>query len=338
MNGLNNRITNNKEYYTKYFDNSPYIPTTNIIKYMYDNYRTNISAKIDGLNIYYYFNFGNNRNKIITENEITYKNIKRNRSLPLDKLITFMFYALSNSFFYENNKKNSLLKLNELLKDQMRKDLFRNSVHINDIYITDLIPISTKIDSFYLMLIEQFQNKNIKIKFNNINKILLLCCQNIFNFFGLIFLDYVLTKFINNPDGNLIYITNNKKKIDIIIKDKILKINYTFKCDLLSLNTTEIIGSFEYIITVDILHNNYKLDLLKINIDKEFMIDMNSEINSKNINESNRLNLVNMVAPVGISSALISMPFMLALLGGKTKKQIVKKYKKKPRKTRKKYI
>ena len=91
---------------------------------------------------------------------------------------------------------------------------------------------------------------------------------------------------------------------------------------------------FRFIIEFDIKNETFQFESLLINLNENNIQETTHDTNDENINHSN-INAKTVGIPLTITSALVTTPFMLALLGGK-KKKTKKKYIKKKRKSRKK--
>lgn len=187
----------NVNYYKTNFMNTNLIPYTSIIKYIFNNFDPNIINKESTIEDIFSFD-GKIKNNLIK------KNIKNKSSFKLDKLISYIYYYKSFTFFYNENKKEkrSLNFLIEKLKQQIEKDVKRLNIYINNINIDrERISSSTEedysaADILYTNLIDAFKFQKTKnINLNVINKIALLSSQNILNFITDLLLKLIQTQF-----------------------------------------------------------------------------------------------------------------------------------------------
>ena len=316
-------------YYENHFKNTKLIPYTSIIQNIYENFRPNIINK--KITIEDIFSFDG---KI--ENNHTIKNINNKSNFGLDKLLEYIYYYKSSSFFYNENKKEkkSLSFLIENLKNQIGKDMKRLNIDINNMNI-DRERISSETnesatDILYTRLIHAFTfQKNNNINLNIINKMSLLISQNILNFITDILLSFIQKQFKQIAD-----IYRPKININISINENDTKMNIIYKGRFIDFNTEDIYGDLKFNIEFDIKNETFQFESLLINLNKNNIQETTHDTNDENINPSN-INAKTVGVPLTITSALVTTPFMLALLGGK-KKKTKKKYIKKKRKSRKK--
>lgn len=316
-------------YYENHFKNTKLIPYTSIIQNIYENFRPNIINK--EINIEDIFSFDG---KI--ENNHTIKNINNKPNFGLDKLLEYIYYYKSFSFFYNENKKEkkSLSFLIEKLKNQIGKDMKRLNIDINNMNI-DRERISSETDEsatdiLYTHLIHAFTfKKNNNINLNIINKLSLLTSQNILNF-----ITDILSSFIQNQFKQTPNINRPNINIKISINENDTKMNIIFKSRFIDFNTADIYGKLDFNIEFDIKNETFQFVSLLIDLNKNKSQKTTHDTNDENINPSN-INAKTVGIPLTISSALVTTPFMLALLGGK-KKKTKKIYIKKKRKSRKK--
>ena len=315
-------------YYENHFKNTKLIPYTYIIKNIYDNFDRNIKDK--NITIKDIFSFDR---KI--QNNISIANISNKPEFGLDKLLGYIYYYKSSSFFYDENKKEkrSLSFVIKELKNQIGKDMKRLNFDINNMNINrERISSETNesaTDILYTHLIDAFTfQKNNNINLNIINKLSLLTSQNILNFITDLLEDLIQNQFntrhnIYKPNINInISINENDTKINIIYKGRFVDDN------------TDIYGDLKFNIEFDIKNETFQFESLLINLNKNNIQETTHDTNDENINHSN-INAKTVGIPLTITSALVTTPIMLALLGGK-KKKTKKKYIKKKRKSRKK--
>jgi len=316
-------------YYENHFKNTKLIPYTSIIQNIYENFRPDIINQ--EITIKDIFSFDR---KI--QNNIIIKNISNKPEFGLDKLLEYIYYYKSFSFFYNENKKEkkSLSFLIENLKNQIGKDMKRLNIHINNMNI-DRVKISSETnesatDILYTHLIHAFTfQKNNNINLNIINKLSLLTSQNILNF-----ITDILSSFIENQFKQTPNINRPNINIKISINENDTKMNIIFKSRFIDFNTGDRYGDLNFNIEFDIKNDTFQFVSLLIDLNKNNIEESTHDTNDENTNPSN-INAKTLGVPLTISSALVTTPFMLSLLGGK-KKKTKKIYIKKKRKSRKK--
>ena len=316
-------------YYENHFKNTKLIPYTYIIKNIYDNF--NLDIKDKDITIKDIFSFDR---KI--QNNIIIENISNKPEFGLDKLLGYIYYYKSFSFFYDENKKEkrSLSFVIKELKNQIGKDVQRIDIDINNKNI-DRREISSETnesatDILYTHLIDAFTfQKNNNINLNIINKLSLLTSQNILNF-----ITDLLEGLIQNQFNTIQNIYKPNINIKISINKNDTKINIIYKGRFIDFNTEDIYGDLKFNIEFDIKNETFQFVSLLIDLNKNNIQETTHDTNDENINPSN-INAKTVGVPLTISSALVTTPFMLALLGGK-KKKTQKNYIKKKRKSRKK--
>ena len=323
-------------YYENHFKNTKLIPYTYIIKNIYENFRPDIINQ--EITIKDIFSFDR---KI--QNNIIIKNISNKPEFGLDKLLEYIYYYKSFSFFYDENKKEKKLLsfLIENLKNQIGKDMKRLNIHINNMNF-DRVKISSETnekatDILYTHLIHAFTfQKNNNINLNIINKLSLLTSQNILNFITDILPSFIENQFKQTPNINRANININRPNINIkiSINENDTKMNIILKSRFIDFYTGDIYGKLNFNIEFDIKNNTFQFVSLLIDLNKNNIQETTHDTNDENINPSN-INAKTVGVPLTISSALVTTPFMLALLGGK-KKKTKKIYIKKKRKSRKK--
>lgn len=267
-------------YYDKNFKNTPFIPTTEIITYMFNGYKSYKASHASRQDIKFgdIFEIGNDfpASKIFSID----KPIESNHSLFLKDLITYSFYYLQGSSF-ENlfNTNKTINDMIEILKYQMGKDLRRDDRIINGVdYPRNIIAVDEDTsnyaveDNFYCILIKQYtSNIGNKIDYDLLNKISLLSCQNMFNLItGLISMQ---VREMIIPEVSTVY-SHTKNNSIVINKDEIT-MELNFKSRLLISRNGEMdpeypCGDLEFKFLIDFKNNSYKFTTFKLsyNINK----------------------------------------------------------------------
>jgi len=337
------------KFYSLKYKNTNIIPKTQIINYMISNFNDFLNYKnlCDALDTYSLnfdecfviqpddFPIGLRKNDI----NLT---LKMNPKTSLDKLIAYCFYIKQPDIF--KHQQNQIL---EILKYQIGKDVGRDERNINGkLYNQNYYQKNSKdnyqiADLYYQNIIDYLYKINKNINLNNVNKIALLSCQNVY---GLI--TDLITIQINKilePELNTVFRPN--KFINIEINPNELSMEFNFKSQLLitrdggGLDPEYPCGNIEFIFFVDILNNVYELkkfyidyDIDKCGPDIVTSNESQSESQNKNLDTSFKLNLKpQIVVPAAaLTAGIIATPILLTTLGGKIKKRnkTIKKHKK----------
>jgi len=269
---------------------------------------------------------------------------KMNPKTTLDKFLAYCYYTTQSSIF----KKNINEGLQDL-KNQIGKDIRRQDRIINN----KSYPFSffDKDDNFkdtdllYNLIIGYMKLYYNKINLNLVNKIVLLSSQNIFNFMS----NLILLKLYEIIKQKTIFIFKPQKNSTLIIKTNIMTIEFHFKSQLLISKDDEPInpeypcGNLEYSLFIDLLNNKYELKnfILDYDLDKcGNKLTLNEElINNETVtndettkNNKKKSNMKYIIPATIVTTGLITLPFVLPLLGGKTK-AVKKKNKRKNNKT-----
>ena len=331
----NNSFSINR--YSNTFKNTEMLPNSPFIEYLFNNYKKFANYDI--------ICAGVNTNPLILQDLFNFKpndfphNLKKNTInintlhivslMPLDQLISYFIYLTDSTIFYYNY--NLFISS---IKNQIGKDIRRGVFTINNKtykYNTEEY-INMKnyqiTDLLYQNIIDhliKIGNKKI-ININIVNKVSLLCSQNVFNAINNLII--VRLNELLNPE--IIYLTKVNKYYDIFISKKEISILISFKCSLLitqDLNTVNVeypCGNVEFIINFDFRKNTYNL--------KKFIIDY--DINKCGPNKPSTNDLVEpkinnkyaLVTTAGLTAAglttagILLAPFILGGTKNKTQK------------------
>jgi hypothetical protein len=327
--------------YEKY-KNTKLIPKTSIITYMFSGYKEYLTykekcdkEKRNTLNLDDCFIINKDAMPVgLRKNEINLS-LKMNPKLPLYKFLTYCFYSTQSSIF--NSDINNAIST---IKFQVGKDIKRSDRTINgksypgSFYNEDNYYSDT--DLFYQNIIDYMKLYHNKINLNIVNKIALLSCQNMFNFMSNLISLKLLE--ILKPEINAIFRPN--KQVNITITKNEISMELYLKCQLIMSRDQEPIdpeypcGNLEFNLYFDLLKNRYELKnfILDYDIDKcgpEIQKEPIAEnVENGELNNQQKSKMKKYILPVGLATAgIIAMPFLLPLLGGKTKKNKTKKNK-----------
>jgi len=343
-------LITNPDYFYKYFKNTHYIPKSSILIYMKDNYKkySRLREKEGkySLGLDECFKFKEQIQKEGNKLDIKTSALGNINKMPLHKFISYIFYATMSSAFIKDKKFTTNEKFNEILKYQMGKDLERQKTSINDkIYDQEyFMKFNSEkylvADDFYGILINVFSKVDSEINYNTINIIMLLMCQNVFNFIG----DLITIK-INDllkPENSSIYRAKKTSKITILKNKQTM--DFDFESQLIiskngNLDPEYPCGTLSYMFSVDLLNNTYSLPKFNLSYDldkcgpEEQNMD-NGQQNGEGEGEQNKKPYLNpaYAIPAGIGLAgVVATPFLLGALGGsqKIKSNKTKKLRKK---------
>jgi hypothetical protein len=329
----------NKQYYLTNFVNTPMIPFTSIINYIndhYEEYRT-LGNKVNQWSFYF-----DVKDDFISNNKIVNidQTISKNELMTLDKLLAYVLYSKSKSFFQENGNKIKI----EDLKNQIGKDSSRVEILINgDTYqYQNQEENSTndeKADYFIMTLLEYLGKLGKNIDYNLINKIGISCCQNIFN----LLVDQLTITIMEAIHPETCTFLNGKKHIEIIMNEKIKKIKLFFSSNIIIsyqqlLDPEYTCGHIDFIFVMDFMKNTYVFEKFVLNYDAEqcnpaFLeqqeMNLQQEEDEKNKYSFLKKHLMKHAA-ITVASAMITTPFVLGAIGGNknTKKRKIKKTRK----------
>lgn len=325
-------------YYNKNFKNSMTLPYTNILVYMRNNFNNYYTLK-NRLK-------SEGNDKIITLDDcfdvkdkfkigdrvFSFDSpINQNPNMSLDKLIAYSYYIKSSSMFLNKNK----LEFLKSLKYQIGKDLRRQDRTINGKEYKSSVYSDTNktnydiADSFYQTLIDYFYNVNKEIDYNTINKIGLLSCQNMYN----LITDMISIKLteITHPEVNSVF--RPTKVENIIINNEKTTMEYVFESSIImsrdggGLDPEYPCGKLSFKLLFDLKANTFSFTSfhLSYNINKCGPENENGEGNTGNKGNNDKESGIKWeyAAPAGLGIAgLSSIPFILGVFGGKTKRVV----------------
>jgi hypothetical protein len=327
------------KYYSLNYKNTKKIPQTQILNYLFLNFKNYLQHKqlCDALNTYplnlnecFQINPGDFPTGL-RQNQIELS-FNMNPKTSLDKLISYCFYIKQPAIFEDTNNKTL-----ELLKYQIGKDVVRDDRTINgksysqNYYIQRSISNENVInnygvaDTFYQNIIDYLYQINKTINLNIVNKFALLSCQNVY---GLI--SDLITIQINTmlqPELNSVLRPN--KYVNIIIKPEDLSMEFYFKSQILITRDGEPFdpeypcGNLEFIFFIDILNNTFKIKkfVFDYDIDKCGPEKIKKQDTLEEKPSKSNLKPEIIIPAAGITAGIIATPFLLATLGGKYKRR-----------------
>lgn len=324
------------------FINTRNFPYTNIIKYMIDNFSSYLTLKkqLDLENKYvlylddcFKFNHEIPSGQKMIDIETTA--IGKTNNVPLDKLISYAFYMMTSYMFIDTNKKlNSKMKVIQLLKYQMGKDIQRDDRIINDkeynrTYFQTFKDYYSIADNLYRIIIQLYSTIYKDVNYDSVNKILLLSCQNIFN----LLTDLIVLKVntIVQPETSAVF--DPKKTITITITKEQQTMEFNFESKLIISRNRDMdpeypCGDLVFKFLVDLKNNTYSLSEFKLKYDINKCGPEINNIEQNNDNklgdvpekESNFSDKIKYIIPAAVSVAgIVAMPFLLG--GNKTIKK-----------------
>lgn len=324
-------------YYSKVFKNTKLIPKTKIINYMFSGYKEYIEHKklSDDLGKYTldledcFIIKPNDMPSGLRKDEINLS-LKMNPSTSLYKLIAYSFY-LKQEYIFQNTDGLSNIKY-QIGKDIKRSERTINGKLFDGEYYRQIEDNYLSADLFYQNIIDylyQINHKNVNINMANI--FALLSCQNVFN----LITDLITIKLnkILEPEMNSVF--RPDKHINIIINKNEISMELYFKSQLIISRDGEPIdpeypcGNVEFNMYIDLLNNKYELKKFNLSYDIDKCGPEKVLIETKEPKTESNLKAEYLVPAGVITAGIIATPFLIASLGGKTKKN-----KKKMRRTR----
>ena len=263
--------------------------------------------------------------------------IGKTNNVPLDKLISYAFYMMTSYMFIDTNKKlNSKMKVIQLLKYQMGKDIQRDDRIINDkeyngTYFQTFKDYYSISDNLYRIIIQLYSSIYKDVNYDSVNKILLLSCQNIFN----LLTDLIVLKVntIVQPETSAVF--DPKKTITITITKEQQTMEFYFESKLIISRNRDMdpeypCGDLVFKFLVDLKNNTYSLSEFKLKYDINKCGPEINNIEQNNVGQNNDNKLgdtpdkdssfsdkMKYIIPAALGVAgIVAMPF---LLGGLAK-------------------
>jgi hypothetical protein len=309
------------------------IPITNCIKYLKDNYPAYVNVKeeadANNKNVLYLDDcFQFDREIPIGNKEINVnaKAIQKN-NFSLDKLISYSFYMLTEYMFKDNDGNLTSMKyMIDQLKFQVGKDIKRTDITLNGKeYASGYF---RKYDDYYRTADQYYQlfvDKNIKfsetINYDNINKILLLTCQNMFN----LITDMIVIKVNEAVSPETCAVFRPDKSISITFTKETQMLEFNFTSSLIiskdgePMNPEYPCGEISFVFFIDLLKNTFGFSRFKLSYNIDNCGPANN--NGTEDNSNNKININwKYAVPAAVGTAgIIATPFIIAALGGKRK-------------------
>jgi len=314
-----------KMYYDKHFLGTKKLPITDIITFINNHYhdfeKREKEKKLlhqpelllsDYFEMKHLFTIKNN--KIQIDESIA---PLPNRSL--DDLIADSLYLKSNTFFQEGK-----LNISDL-KHQIGVDVNRMQININDTKYEDpnivnenVVNVYRSADYFITTLMNYYETIIGKLDFNQINKISILLCQNIFNLIS----EMIILTIVSIIKPEYASIMSATKNAEIIISIEDQQITYFFQSDVLvsyknMLNPEYPCGKLDFILNLDIKKNSFKFNKFHLDVDME-KCNPDYEAPQEMVNtQPSHYHLLYLIPALGISGGLVAVPFILGAIGGR---------------------
>lgn len=318
------------------------LPITNVIKYIKDNYANYVALKAQAnqqnKNILYLDDCFTFQSEIPLGNkqlDIDTTAVQKN-GMPLDKLISYSFYMMTPYMFVNNNNKiTSLKKTIDTMKYQIGKDVKRiaiilNGTEYNNAFFSTYQNYYETADQYCKLLVDTVARFSNIINYDNINKILLLTCQNMFN----LITDLIVIKIneIANPETSSVF--RPEKNIIITLTERKQIIEYKFTTSLVisrngePMNPEYPCGSCSFTFYVDLLKDTFLFSSFQLSYDID---KCGPELeDSSTATAATKESSINWkyAVPAAIGTAgIIATPFIIAALGGKRKRKTMKRRK-----------
>jgi len=354
---MNNK--SKKNYYIDNFLNTNLLPITPIISYInynYKDFKEEINTNQNEFNFFF-----DVPNDFIKGNKVKINQlINKNKNMSVDKLLAYALYLKSGDFFSKTGNLDIELLKNQIGKDSTRINIFINYNHYKFVPKKGEIEYASndeKADYFIIKIIEYLENLSEKIDYNLINKIGIICCQNLFN----LIVDQLNITIMNALAPEMSAFMNGKKHIEITIIENAKLAKLFFSGNIVisykeNLDPEYTCGSIDFILTIDLLQNNYfferfyleydsKLCNPNVNPEEKDQEQGNQEQGNQeqgnqeqgNQEQANKFNFdkyKNLIPVAAVTGAVIASPFLLGILGGKTKKKEKKRTLKKKKKNK----
>jgi hypothetical protein len=334
---------NTKMYYDKHFLGTKKLPITEIITFINDHYQDFEKREKEKKVLHQpelllsdYFEikhlFHKKDNKINID-----ESIEKLQDRSLDDLIADSLYLKSKTFFQEGK-----LNISDL-KHQIGVDVNRIKIKINDTTYEDpnianenITNVNRSADYFITMLMNYYENILEKIDLNQINKISILLCQNIFNLVSEMIILTIVS--IIKPEYASVMSATKNAEITISLENQM--ITYFFQSDILVsynnfLNPEYPCGKLDFILNLDIKNNSFGFKKFKLDIDMEKCNPDYVEPEEIENPRPHNYRLLYLIPALGITGGLVAIPFILGAIGGTKKIKLNKNKKNKKRKTNK---
>ena len=333
--------------YIKKFKNTKLIPTSEILKYIKNNFDSYRKEKEELSKV--------NKNVIYLDDCFDFSSLHKSKErifsfdspikgksiFSLEKLIAYSFYIKTPYLFLDNDNNITTEQFYlETLKYQMGKDIRRDNRSINNIEYTYEVYSNQDLtnfqvcDMFYETIITSENKNNKEIDYNLINKICLLSCQNMFN----LITDLVTIKLNDflKPEVNSVF--RPIKNANIIITKENESMEFYFNSQLIISKDGNAIdpeypcGHLLFKLLFDFKNNSYQFTTFQLNynINKCGPEEEDTSNNETTINENTKgINIpLKYAVPAALGvGGIVSVPFILGALGGKKEKNSKKKKK-----------
>ena len=217
------------------------LPLTNFIQYLKDNYPAYATVKeaadTNNKNVLYLDDcFKFNREIPIGDKKINVNTTATQKNnFSLDKLIAYSLYMLTKYLFVDDKgKPTSMKKMFELLKYQIGKDIKRTDIMLNgkeypSTYFHKNDDYYKTADQYCQLLVDKYSKFDNTINYDNINKILCLTCQNMFN----LITDLIVIKVNNAVSPETCAVFRPSKSISITLTKEVQTAEFNFKSSLI---------------------------------------------------------------------------------------------------------
>ena len=263
---------------------------------------------------------------------ITNLQINKNPQISLNKLLAYSLYYSEHSRWFDTKKMDMSLFKNQIGKDVGRTDIIINNEKYNANY-EDSNHLKT--DKYNINLMNILSKFSI-IDLDLINKIGIITCQNIFNFIS----DLITILISSKLTPETAQITQAKKNILITLNKNEQFVIFNFNTKFWITKNKSIVdpeftcGNMKYVFLIDFKKNTYKISQFDLKYDSNICYQSDNtpeqSDNAPTQNNKKESHLLSIGLPLGLTSiATLATPFVLATLGGKTKKLKRKKGKRK---------
>jgi hypothetical protein len=339
---MKKRDSNNnktKEYYLTKYLNTEELPFTRIFQYINKNYKEYKSFGVKVNQFPFYFQVGPDfihNNKKININQ----SIKKNPTMNLNKLLSYALYSKSSDFFQENGTMNIRELKNQIGKDTSRIDILINEKPYQSDH--DESKNDKKADFFMVRIIDEL-NKEVgeNIDYNLVNQIGIACCQNIFN----LLVDQLTITIMKAIHPETCAFLNGKKHVELTLNKVVSKAFFFFSADIVIsyqelLDPEYTCGNLDFKFVMDFNKNTFYFEKFALNyhVDRcnpELEFEEDLELEEQELKQEKKdgkfvflKKFLKLHKVIGVTSAMLSAPFILGAIGG-NKSKIKKKTQKK---------